>query len=558
MFKKFKTSIFAAILIVFLTQQSAAQFFKTYDFAPIGTRTEIGYSLEKTATVVSSWSIAGVTNSTPSAGGYDWLFMRLNSAGTVSCKLMLGFSLSDSAFTHVQLSNGRNVVAGFYRAPNGYEKASWSMIDTSCSHIMSRQIVDSLQHQFRGVTKNPSDAFTLAGWINNFIPGTGYKNHILAAQYSPAGALLWAFNYTPPYPWIDERAYSICYQPTDGSYAITGITNRFTGPTGPYQVFIMKISAAGIPVWYKGYSPMPGTPSQGRKIIAMPDGGFTVTGFSNAFDAAFNDYYVLKVTSAGLLIWMNTYGLPGIKEESYSIVYQPTDMTLVFTGLSQSSSATEEVVIAKITAAAGFPVWTKIFPNASGDDRGYDIETASPSGFGVTGQYFYSSSLSLDPFLTRPSDAGFVAAGCNDSLMLQPRPGNWNDVCARNIAQVPDVQIQPQPHSPSHIEKTQCGTPTGISGNNNSMPNEFSLEQNYPNPFNPSTKISYSIKTAGVVNLSVYNTAGELVKELVNKHHEQGSYEITFDAANLSTGIYFYTIEANDGFTATKKMVLVK
>jgi len=558
MFKKFKTSIFAALLIVFLTQESASQFLKTYDLAPFTTRTEIGYSLEKTMTLASNWSIAGVSNSTPNAGSYDWLFMRLNSAGTVSCKLMLGFSLSDSAFTHVQLSNGRNVVAGFYRAANGYEKASWSMIDTSCGHVISRQIVDSLQHQFRGITKNPADIFTLTGWINNFIPGTGYTNQILAAQYTPAGALVWAFKYIPPFPWIDERAYSICYQPIDDSYAITGITNRFTGPAGPYQVFIMKISAAGIPIWFRGYSPMPGAPSQGRKIIAMPDGGFTVTGFSNAFDPAFNDYYVLRVTGAGLLMWMNTYGMPGIKEESYSIVYQPADMTLVFTGLSQAPAATEEVIIAKITAAAGLPLWTKIFPNASGHDRGYDIETGSPSGFGVTGQYYHPTSMGLDPFLVRTNDAGFVTSGCNDSLMLQPRQGNWNDVCARNIAQVPDVQIQPQVHVPSHVERIVCGSPTGINGNSNTLPEKFSLEQNYPNPFNPSTKISYSIASAGNVKLRIFNAAGELVKELVNNHQDRGSYEITFDAANFSTGVYFYTIETADGFTATKKMVLVK
>jgi hypothetical protein len=258
-------------------------------------------------------------------------------------------------------------------------------------------------------------------------------------------------------------------------------------------------------------------------------------------------------------MWMNTYGMPGNREESYSIVYQGSDMSLTFTGLRvlPGTGMTEDVVIAKITSAGGVPVWTKVFPNTAGNDRGYDIETASPSGFGVTGQYYHSSSSSLDPFLVRPSDAGFVTTGCNDSLMLQPRQGNWSDICARNIAQAVDITIQPQTNNPSHVERTICGSPTGVNGNNKITPDEFALGQNYPNPFNPSTKITYNIHSSGTVTLKVYNAAGELVKELVNKYHEKGSYEVAFEGAALTSGVYFYTLDA-EGFTATKKMVLVK
>ncbi|HEY3252001.1 MAG TPA: T9SS type A sorting domain-containing protein [Ignavibacteria bacterium] len=558
MFNNFKKSLQIVILTAMLIGQTYSQFFKSYDFAPFTTRTEIGYSLERTSLALSSgWSIAGVTNATPSAGDYDWLFIKLNSSGTVICKTTLGFSLGDSAFSHVQLTNGRTVVAGFYRAANLREKASWSIIDTNCMHVISKQIMDSLQHQYRGVTKNPVDEFTITGYINHFNSPGDYKNRILAAQYTPAGALLWAYKYFPPYPWVDERAYSIVYQPTDGTYGITGVTNRFTGPAGPYQVFIMKISAAGIPIWFKGYSPVPGGPSEARKIIAMPDGGFVVTGHTNVFDMAFNDYYVIRVTPMGIPMWQNVYGVPEFKEQSYSIVYQPSDMSLVFTGLRQAPASTEDVAMVKITVAAGMIVWTKVFPNTSGHDRGYDIELASPSGYGVTGQLFHSSSATLDPFLLRSDAFGNVTPSCQDSIILQPRPGQWTGDCTRQPYQLIDIQCQPQVNNPQHVERIQCGTPTGINGSNNQLPDEFSLNQNYPNPFNPSTKISYNIKTSGNVKLSVYNSAGELVKELVNNNQEQGSYEVTFDAASFSSGIYFYTLKTEE-FTDTKKMVLIK
>jgi hypothetical protein len=90
-----------------------------------------------------------------------------------------------------------------------------------------------------------------------------------------------------------------------------------------------------------------------------------------------------------------------------------------------------------------------------------------------------------------------------------------------------------------------------------SVPKEFALEQNYPNPFNPSTTIKYSVPVDGRVTLSVFNSLGEKVADLVNQNVEAGSYEYYFDASQLSSGVYFYRIEAGN-FTSIKKMMLVK
>ncbi len=85
----------------------------------------------------------------------------------------------------------------------------------------------------------------------------------------------------------------------------------------------------------------------------------------------------------------------------------------------------------------------------------------------------------------------------------------------------------------------------------------YKLNQNYPNPFNPSTKITFSIPEEGLVSLKVFNILGEEVAALLNEQMKTGVYEVDFNAANLSSGIYFYTIKANS-FTATKKMILIK
>ncbi len=85
----------------------------------------------------------------------------------------------------------------------------------------------------------------------------------------------------------------------------------------------------------------------------------------------------------------------------------------------------------------------------------------------------------------------------------------------------------------------------------------YKLAQNTPNPFNPSTKISFTIPEAGNVKLNVYNSLGQLVKVLVNKNLQAGTYQYQFNANGLSSGIYFYSITVN-GFTDVKKMNLLK
>ena len=98
--------------------------------------------------------------------------------------------------------------------------------------------------------------------------------------------------------------------------------------------------------------------------------------------------------------------------------------------------------------------------------------------------------------------------------------------------------------------------PTGLN-NNSEKPDKFSLSQNYPNPFNPVTKINYSIPKQGFVTLKVYDLIGREVRTLVNEVKASGSYSVDFNASELSSGVYFYKIQAGD-FTETKKMMLIK
>ncbi|QQS36142.1 MAG: T9SS type A sorting domain-containing protein [Ignavibacteriales bacterium] len=101
-----------------------------------------------------------------------------------------------------------------------------------------------------------------------------------------------------------------------------------------------------------------------------------------------------------------------------------------------------------------------------------------------------------------------------------------------------------------------CLTPVSVE-DDQSIPNEYSLDQNYPNPFNPTTTIEYSIPEASFVNIKVYDMLGQKIAELINEVSQQGNYKVNFDAANLPSGTYFYRIKT-DKFVEVRKMMLMK
>jgi hypothetical protein len=205
---------------------------------------------------------------------------------------------------------------------------------------------------------------------------------------------------------------------------------------------------------------------------------------------------------------------------NFSVNYVLTENNIIYTqtgnsGCTGSSSYHHEhVVKAMINGDLGTPVVT--------------------SGHWMTGETI-TKTLSY----TVPSE--FVADNCNINIFVYKNGTS-------SISTDYDVQ---------QALSFPMTTTTGIGNNNGSLVTDYSLSQNYPNPFNPVTNIRYSIPQDGNVTFKVYDMLGNEVAEYVNGFQKSGIYTVTFDGADLASGVYYYKLEANN-FSETKKMMLVK
>lgn len=112
-------------------------------------------------------------------------------------------------------------------------------------------------------------------------------------------------------------------------------------------------------------------------------------------------------------------------------------------------------------------------------------------------------------------------------------------------------------HLDNALEFFFPGSAVDVKEEKKEIPTSFTLMQNYPNPFNPKTNFEFRIANFGLVSLKIYDVLGKEVATLVNEEKPAGTYEVTWNAANLPSGVYFYQLKAGS-FTVTKKLLLLK
>ena len=331
------------------------------------------------------------------------------------------------------------------------------------------------------------------------------------------------------------------------------------------------------------------------------DGNILIAG-EGEFNNTFYDYTTIKYNSnTGYVIWKRQYSGPGPLPLADDVPYALTtdsEANVYVTGASMDASGIYNCVTVKYDST-GNEIWVKrIYPPSNG----YDIKVDNLQNVYIASRssgYNYTMKLDINANIlwtrTYPTTNVFAV---NESVLILDSAYNiyvTANVDSNNFTRYGAIKYDNNGNQlflvnyyysnirinyvyDMKIDKNGnlylTGASQGIGtyydyatvkyspimtfiSENNQTPLKYNLSQNYPNPFNPTTNLEFGISELGFVSLKVYDISGKEVTTLVNEQKAPGYYSVSFNGANLSSGIYFYSIKAGD-FVSIKKMTLIK
>jgi uncharacterized delta-60 repeat protein len=315
----------------------------------------------------------------------------------------------------------------------------------------------------------------------------------------------------------------------------------------------LKYNSQGVlqfTVYYAG--PVTSGIDNGAALSLDNSGNIFVTGTSDGAGTG-TDIVTLKYSPGGLEQWSRRYNNAGL-DNAADIVTDVNGNVYVSgnksgKGLILKYNTTGTLEWDKeITGTGGNEIVNTLLVDAAGDVYG--------TGKIAAGTYFNFVTVKVNPFGVIQWQATHNGSGNQNDF------GNAIGMDAEGNVYAAGSSYENGQNGNFCTIKYAPGT-IGIDPISTEISNDFSLAQNYPNPFNPVTKIRFNIpllrgesEGRGVL-LIVYNALGKEVKTLVDGDLQSGVYEVDFDGSKLPSGVYFYKLET-DGFTAVKKMLLVK
>jgi len=344
------------------------------------------------------------------------------------------------------------------------------------------------------VRQTSDGGYIIAGWEDSFAGGGA---DVWIIRTDADGDTSWTRSFgTGEGDWGRSVQQTI-----DEGFIVVGSTWGIVG--GQAHIYLIKTDALGNDGWTKTYAG--GGLSHGGSVALAPDSGYIISGWTTVGAAGGKDVYLLKTDSLGNYDWSKTYGGTGDDgSDGYSSVQPTSDGGYVVAGWTKSFGAGGSDLWLLKTDASGDTVWTTIL-GGTGDDEGWSVQQDT-------------------------SDNGYVVAGFTNS-----NGGGDFDLWLLKFESPTAVGDEPQ------------GT----------RPHRFTLHQNYPNPFNPATTIRYEVWRSGYVTLKIFNILGQEVETVVSTKQVAGQYTVEWDAANFTSGIYFYRLQVGES-SETKKLVLLK
>jgi uncharacterized delta-60 repeat protein len=412
----------------------------------------------------------------------------------------------------------------------------------------------SSRYNGKGNDDDLSSAIAVDGLGNIIV--TGYSVGLISSEdfltikYNSAGTELWLSSYDNPDMNDIDIANTMALDGAGNIY----ISGYSIGNGTAEDYATVKYNSAGEEQWVRRYNGTGNDYDITSGITVDGLGNIVVTGYS-AGNGSSEDYATVKYDPQGNSLWVSRYNGSSNSYDISTSITADNLGNIYVTGYSYDNISSEDYATIKYSPD-GQEEWVSKYNGTGGD---FDIATSVKAD--LKGDIYVTGySFDLD---TKENYATikYNSSGEEQWTEIYNGASNGSDIASSLFSDINDNiyvtgYCYDGPNSVDYVTIKYSQT-VGINQIVNSVANAFELKQNYPNPFNPVTKINYELPITNYVSLKIFDISGKIVFILVNQVQTQGSYEVSFDASNLTSGIYFYKLQTNS-FSATKKMLLVK
>jgi len=402
---------------------------------------------------------------------------------------------------------------------------------------------------------------------------------------TPNGGESWSVGSTHDITWNHDCLdnVKIEYSTDSGSNWVTEITSTpaapgsysWTVPDAPSDQCLVRVCDADDGNPCDASDAVFSIVSGDFAIEVVPDSLFIPRGADSSYTVR-----LISINGFNSSCTLEVSGLPGGADGTFdSPTLVPTDSTVLNIALADTVTAgfytltvtaiemgsgkalqhSQEVTL--VVTLGTWEFYLEAYPDSNwvtaGHDTTFQVVMFPNIGFTAPCTLYLESGLppgatfDFDPEVIFPNDTSLLTISTSPST-----PAQWYELVIRGTANPKEEST-----TTAHLEvREQTGVEDWIDNPNS--PDRFALFQNHPNPFNPETKISYYLPTASYVRLTVYNVLGQKVRTLFDGHQDAGTHTLIWDGkredgTSLSSGIYFYRMQAGD-FRETKKMSLMK
>jgi len=450
----------------------------------------------------------------------------------------------------ITLDNLGNVyVTGFCDRPNTFE----DYLTVKCS---AEGIIQWAAY-YNGTGNADDEAAAIAVDCSGDVYITGRSRGIdtqfdyATIKYNSSGIEQWVARYNGSGNEQDE-AIAIGVDDSCNVY----VTGSSWGENTKFDYITIKYNSMGVEQWRKQFNGLGNGYDQARDFCLDNFGNIYVTGYSESGGTSI-DYATIKYNSAGDRLWVSRYDnvRDNYRDMATAIAVDRSGNVYV-TGETGSSSVHYQSDYTTVKYnSAGQQQWARHFSGpGDSDDVPADIAVDSSGNVYVTGESF-GFDTDYDIVTVKYESNGFA-----EWTARYNGPGN---ACDKSIA----VAV----HNSGNIYvagsswgKSWCSfttikysqTPASVKESYVKQPGTFWLAQNYPNPFNPTTTIRFSLPHSDQVRLAVFNIRGQLQQILFDGVYDAGHHEITWDASDFASGIYFVRLESNRQVRQIKMCVI--